>query len=516
MGGGGSQALSVSSPARSVQTSQTKSPRKVKSICHERHKPLFRRYIAKILQEKQTKISGHGMSLLNKLVESIADDIWKTAILITQKSNRKTVGTKDANTAIKILFTQNLFESVSPYVNEHLDSYVEDTPSEADGSRNGSKHVSRSSRAMLTFPVGRVERIAREKHLRRNQRISNSCAVYISAVLEFVTNAIVYESEQIMNVNGQKVLTPRHFLFGVSNNSDLKCLVQNYNIINAGIVPTPPLSASASTKSKKAKRQLGGDNDPLLHTQPPGTPQFVDSDDSEDDSDEVPQQDGGYEDIREDITKPGVVRLMRRAGVLRVGGETYETTLSIIDDTLSVLLKATTALSTHKNLKTVRVTEVEDAIEILNLVRHSEVFKPNMQGQCLSDMSTNGSVRNRSPKSKSAADDESEMVEANKRKSKPGVKVKRDIKMYQKTTDLLLQRTGFARAVRITEQTLNGRDSSFATRYGATALRLLQSIVENYLVGIFQEANKAADHANRKTLQVKDIVLAQFASGMCS
>jgi histone H3/H4 len=514
MGGGGSQALSVSSPARSVQTSQTKSPRKVKSICHERHKPLFRRYIAKILQEKQTKISGHGMSLLNKLVESIADDIWKTAILITQKSNRKTVGTKDANTAVKILFTQNLFESVSPYANEHLDSYVEDTPSDADGSIKGSKHVSRSSRALLTFPVGRVERIAREKHLRRNQRISNSCAVYISAVLEFVTNAIVYESEQILNVKGQKVLTPRHFLFGVSNNPDLKCLVQNYNIINAGIVPTPQLSASASTKAKKAKLQLGGDNEPLRPTSPRMSPKFDDSEDS-DDPDDIAQE-GGYEDIREDITKPGVVRLMRRAGVLRVGGETYETTLSIIDDTLSVLLKATTALSKHKNLKTVRVTEVEDAIEILNLVRHSEVFKPNMQGQCMSDMSANSSVRNRSPKSKSAGDDESEMVEANKRKAKPGVKVKRDIKMYQNTTDLLLQRTGFARAVRITEQTLNRHESSFDTRYGATALRLLQSIVENYLVGIFQEANKAADHANRKTLQVKDLVLAQFASGMCS
>jgi len=171
-------------------------------------------------------------------------------------------------------------------------------------------------------------------------------------------------------------------------------------------------------------------------------------------------------------------------------------------------------LTEHKNLSTVRVTEVEDAIEILNAVKRTEVFKINLQGQCLSDMSATKS-HHRSPKSKSAdAGDASapsspraELVAASpKRRSKPGAKARREVKALQHTTDLLLQPTGFARVIRSTAD-------AETFRFGVTALRLLQSIVENYLVGIFKDAHVIASHAKRVTLTEPDMLLAQRTNG---
>ena len=428
------------------------------------------------------------MGLLNKLVESIADDVWKTAILITQKNNRKTVSSRDANTATTILFTRKLMAQFTPYVQERLAQYVATSRGEK------SHPVTRSDRAQLLFSVGRVERLARAKHLRSHQRISSTCAVYVSSVLEFITKAIIKESEAVMQTTNKKILTPRHFLLGIAKNADLGCLVQNYNIINAGVVPTHAAS----------RGQSGGAS--------------ANEDDGDDEYDDVcndgEQQGGAYPP---NVTKAGIVRLMRRAGVERVGNMnsgTYETSMSIIDDALGLLLKATIAMLNHRRLKTIRVREVVDAIEILNELKQAEVFKINLQGNCLSDINVKHAKPNRSPRAKSqdAADEDLVADSAPKRKSKPGVKARRDIKRYQNTVELLLQPTGFSRAIRY-ECDAHNSD----TRHSATALRFIQSIVENYLVGIFQDANKLAAHAKRKTLLVKDILLTQRSNdlGMC-
>ena len=493
-------------------------PRKKRSHCPDgalsRGKPTFRRYISKVLHESGLKISGQGIGLLNKLVESIADDIWKTAILITQKNNRKTVGHRDASTAAVILVSRNLMQTFTPYVNKHLENYAV----EARGDK--SHPVTRSDRAKLNFSVGRVERLARAKHLRSHQRISNTCAVYVSTILEFITGEIIKEAEVVMQTTSKRILTARHFLLGISNNADLKCLVQSYNIINAGVVPD---QLPVPRKARKSKTQSGGLVQP-----------DEDSSCSEDDysSDSDGHQQHGGDEYPPNITKAGIVRLMRRAGVERVGNmhnvsddgamTTYETSLSIVNDTLGLLLKATIAMLNHKKLKTIRVREVEDAIEILNSLKQSDVFKINLQGNCLSDINVKHTKHNRSPKSKSQnadgqVDDEpaddlvADGAPKRKYKSKPGVKARRDIRRYQNTVELLLQPTGFARAIRS-----ECDDHNPDTRHSATALRFIQSIVENYLVGIFQDAKKLAVHANRKTLLAKDIVLTQRSSGIGS
>jgi len=420
-----------------------------------------------------------------------------------------------------MFFTRSFYHEVSESVDQRVGTYTHSVTTSAGRQTVGRKHaISRNERAGLIFPVGRVERIARSKHLRSHQRISSTCAVYVTAVLEYVANQVILASQASMEQSDKRVLTPRHFLVGISEHPQLKCLVQNYNIINAGVVPS---ALDAIEKPRRKRAQTGGNDE--YDDEPDGeydddVPEGGYDDEYDDDEGEYDDEgdgeyeaNGGYNGIEHDITKPGVVRLMRRAGVQRVGKGTYEASLSIIHGALEMLLKATTAMTEHKRLSTVRAREVEDAIAILNEVSQVEIFKPNLQGPCLSDMSV--TKRNRSPKSKASASNEEEgLVEdapkRNKRKAKPGAKALRDIRYYQNTSDLLLQPTGFSKAIRQTGNV--DVPVGLERRYGSAALRLLQSIVENYLVGILQEANRAAAHAKRKTILDRDIRMVQRAN----
>jgi histone H3/H4 len=497
------------SPSRGGTTSkENSSPSKSKSrkVDCKIKRPEFRRYIAEILKRNELKIRSSGMGVVNKLVESVADDLWKTAVLIAIKSNRKTVQTKDARTATQILLTRGLYAESEAAIETSLEQFERNTK-EARATVRGKtgklqkKPLTRSERAGLVFSVSRVEKIGREKHLHSTQRVSNTCAVYISAVLEFITNSIIKSSEEtrVKEIS----LTSRHFLLGIASNTDLTCLLQDYHIINAGVIPTAPLFEKKLKGKSRTLRLTGGEHDLGEQYDENGETEQEGGHRQPANYDEATLEDK----IRIDITKPGVVRLMRRAGVLRVGNDTYDASIDIIQHSLDTILKAVTALTLNKGRSTVGANEVDDAADILNAVKQTDVFKRYLQGPCIEDMS-NKKKNARSPKSQAGGAEETELVDASKRRSRPGQKTNRDIKKYQKTTELLLQPTGFSRIVRLiggTHEVKDGNDDYY--RYRPSALRLVQSIVENYLVGIFQEANKAAAHAKRVTLLEKDIRL---------
>jgi histone H3/H4 len=87
----------------------------------------------------------------------------------------------------------------------------------------------------------------------------------------------------------------------------------------------------------------------------------------------------------------------------------------------------------------------------------------------------------------------------------------REIRKFQKSTDLLLRKLPFARLVReITENV----EPLQTIRWQAQALLALQEAAEYHLVGLFEDANLCAIHAKRVTLMVKDIQLARRIRGI--
>ena len=84
----------------------------------------------------------------------------------------------------------------------------------------------------------------------------------------------------------------------------------------------------------------------------------------------------------------------------------------------------------------------------------------------------------------------------------------REIRKYQKSTDLLIRRQPFQRLVREIAQ-----DFKQSCRFQSLALLALQEASEAYLVGLFEDTNLCAIHAKRVTIMPKDIQLARRIRG---
>ncbi|CAO2649385.1 Nn.00g067700.m01.CDS01 [Neocucurbitaria sp. VM-36] len=94
-----------------------------------------------------------------------------------------------------------------------------------------------------------------------------------------------------------------------------------------------------------------------------------------------------------------------------------------------------------------------------------------------------------------------------KKRYKPGTVALREIRKYQKTTDLLLLKLPFQRLVREIAQTVTTEDGP--NRWQSQAIMALQEATEAFLVNLFHDANLCAIHAKRVTIQQKDIQLAR-------
>ena len=98
--------------------------------------------------------------------------------------------------------------------------------------------------------------------------------------------------------------------------------------------------------------------------------------------------------------------------------------------------------------------------------------------------------------------------EKRKIRFKPGTVALREIKRYQKTTNMMLPRASFQRVVRSITGSID-----HDLRFQAQALLALQESTEAYLVGIFEDANLCCIHANRVTVMKKDMDLARRIRG---
>ncbi|KAF1750632.1 hypothetical protein GCK72_017183 [Caenorhabditis remanei] len=91
---------------------------------------------------------------------------------------------------------------------------------------------------------------------------------------------------------------------------------------------------------------------------------------------------------------------------------------------------------------------------------------------------------------------------------RPGSVVLRDIRRYQKSTELLIRKAPFQRLVRqIAQQWV------IDIRFQSASILALQEASEAYLVEIFELTNLCAIHAKRVTILPKDMQLARRIRG---
>lgn len=111
-----------------------------------------------------------------------------------------------------------------------------------------------------------------------------------------------------------------------------------------------------------------------------------------------------------------------------------------------------------------------------------------------------------------------------KRRYKPGTVALKEIKRYQRTTELLIRKLPFARLVclilkkrrltelitgKVREIALSLIPKNHTLRWQTQAIQALQEATEAYLVHLFEDTNLCAIHAKRVTIMQKDIQLAR-------
>jgi histone H3 len=91
---------------------------------------------------------------------------------------------------------------------------------------------------------------------------------------------------------------------------------------------------------------------------------------------------------------------------------------------------------------------------------------------------------------------------------RPGTVALREIRRYQKSTDLLVRRLPFQRLVREIAQ-----DFKQELRFQSSAILATQEASEAYLVGLMEDTNLCAIHAKHVTIMPKDIQITRRIRG---
>lgn len=94
-----------------------------------------------------------------------------------------------------------------------------------------------------------------------------------------------------------------------------------------------------------------------------------------------------------------------------------------------------------------------------------------------------------------------------KRRFKPGTVALRDIRKFQKGTEMLLNKGPFVRLVREVVKEYTSNDKGI--RFTKQSLIALQTAVEAEMIRLLGYTNEAAIHAKRVTIQPKDLKFAK-------
>ncbi|KAI5413371.1 hypothetical protein KIW84_057823 [Lathyrus oleraceus] len=120
------------------------------------------------------------------------------------------------------------------------------------------KSVTRSVRAGLQFPVGRIGRFLKKG--RYAQRVGTGAPVYLAAVLEYLAAEVLELAGNAARDNKKKSISPRHLLLAVRNDEELGKLLAGVTIARGGVLPNinpvllPKRTESAATAPKSPSK----------------------------------------------------------------------------------------------------------------------------------------------------------------------------------------------------------------------------------------------------------------------
>lgn len=95
--------------------------------------------------------------------------------------------------------------------------------------------MSRSAKAGLQFPVGRVARYLKAQ--KYAQRVGAGAPVYLAAVLEYLAAEVLELAGNAARDNKKSRIVPRHIQLAIRNDEELSKLLGTVTIAAGGVLP---------------------------------------------------------------------------------------------------------------------------------------------------------------------------------------------------------------------------------------------------------------------------------------
>ena len=119
------------------------------------------------------------------------------------------------------------------------------------GKTEGKKSQTKSSKAGLQFPVGRIGRYLKKG--KYATRVGAGAPVYLGAILEYLTAEILELAGNAARDNKKTRIIPRHIQLAVRNDEELNKLFGGVTIAQGGVLPNiHSVLIPKSSKGEKA------------------------------------------------------------------------------------------------------------------------------------------------------------------------------------------------------------------------------------------------------------------------
>ena len=241
-------------PSVKKKTLAKKSPKKPKSTGDKKKKKkrteTYSSYIYKVLKQMHpdTGINEKAMSIVNSFVHDMFEKLCIQAGKLVRYNKKGTLSSREVQTATRFILPVELAKHA---VSEGTKAVTKYTSNAGKGGRGGSKKkaTSRSSKAGLQFPVGRVHR-----HLKLGKyssRIGAGAPVYLAAVLEYLAAEVLELAGNAARDNKKSRIIPRHVTLAVRNDEELNKFLLKVTVASGGVLPSIH-SVLLPKKSKKS------------------------------------------------------------------------------------------------------------------------------------------------------------------------------------------------------------------------------------------------------------------------
>lgn len=196
----------------------------------------FSSYIFKVLKQVHPDcgISKKAMAIMNSFVKDTFDRICTETKRLAKKA---TLTSREVQTAVRLLLPGELAKHAVSEGTKAVTKYSQIAKDGANPPKPKKAPTSRSAKAGLQFPVGRIHRFLKIE--KTKGRVGATAAVYLAAVLEYLVAEVLElagNAQKDLNKGIPGRVTPRHLQLAIRGDEELDTLIKG-TIAGGGVIP---------------------------------------------------------------------------------------------------------------------------------------------------------------------------------------------------------------------------------------------------------------------------------------